>query len=59
MRKVVLDTNAYTTLLAGEEAVLDELAAADRVLMSAVVKNVRTQSSSRSSCAGPRCSRST
>ena len=37
MRKIILDTNAYAALLAGDEAVLEELAAADRILMSVVV----------------------
>jgi tRNA(fMet)-specific endonuclease VapC len=37
MKKVLLDTNAYTSLLAGDEKVLDALAGADRVFMSTVV----------------------
>jgi len=37
MKRVLIDTNAYAALLAGDEAVLEPLAAADRVLMSAVV----------------------
>jgi len=37
MKRVLLDTNAYTALLAGEEAVLDALAGADQVLMSVIV----------------------
>jgi tRNA(fMet)-specific endonuclease VapC len=37
MKRVLVDTNAYTALLAGEEAVLDALASADAVLMSAMV----------------------
>jgi tRNA(fMet)-specific endonuclease VapC len=37
MRKVLLDTNAYTALLAGDEAVLDVLAEAEVVYMSVVV----------------------
>ena len=37
MRSVLLDTNAYTALLAGEAEVLDALASAEMVLVSAVV----------------------
>jgi len=37
VKRVLLDTNAYTALLAGDEVVLDALANADRVLMSSVV----------------------
>lgn len=37
MRKVILDTNAYTKLLLGEKAVLEELGKADRVFMPTVV----------------------
>ncbi len=37
MKRVLIDTNAYTALLSGKEAVLDALASADVVLMSAVV----------------------
>ena len=37
MTTVLLDTNAYTALLAGDEAVLDALAAAEGVLMSVIV----------------------
>jgi tRNA(fMet)-specific endonuclease VapC len=37
MKSVVLDTNAYTALLVGDELVLDAVASADLVLMSAVV----------------------
>jgi tRNA(fMet)-specific endonuclease VapC len=37
VRKIVLDTNGCVALLAGDDAVLDELAAADRILMSVVV----------------------
>jgi tRNA(fMet)-specific endonuclease VapC len=37
MKSVLLDTNAYAALLAGEEAVLDALASAELVLMSAIV----------------------
>ncbi|HHQ49505.1 MAG TPA: twitching motility protein PilT, partial [Acidobacteria bacterium] len=37
MKRILLDTNAYAALLAGDEAVFDTLAAADRVLMSPVV----------------------
>lgn len=37
MKKVLLDTNAYTKLLSGEKAVLEELGKADRVFMPVVV----------------------
>ena len=37
MNRILLDTNAYTALLAGDEAVFDTLGAADRVLMSPIV----------------------
>ena len=37
MKKVLLDTNAYTSLLNGDEAVLDTIARAERVFMSAIV----------------------
>ena len=37
MKKVVLDTNAYTRLLAGEERVLDTLGEAEMVYMSIFV----------------------
>jgi tRNA(fMet)-specific endonuclease VapC len=37
MKKVLLDTNAYTSFLAGEERVLDVLGVAETVYMSAVV----------------------
>jgi tRNA(fMet)-specific endonuclease VapC len=37
MKRILIDTNAYTALLSGEEAVLDALASADTVLMSAIV----------------------
>jgi tRNA(fMet)-specific endonuclease VapC len=37
MNTVLLDTNAYTALLTGDERVLDAVAGAERVLMSAIV----------------------
>jgi tRNA(fMet)-specific endonuclease VapC len=37
MTKVLLDTNAYTALLAGDETVLDALAGAETVFVSVVV----------------------
>lgn len=37
MRKVLLDTNAYTKLLLGREEVLEELGKADIVYMSVIV----------------------
>lgn len=37
MRRILLDTNAYSALMAGNVDVLDALADADAVLMSAVV----------------------
>lgn len=37
MKKILLDTNAYTRLLAGDEKMLDVLAAADIVYMSIFV----------------------
>jgi tRNA(fMet)-specific endonuclease VapC len=37
MKRVLLDTNAYVGFLSGEERVLDVLAGADTVFMSAVV----------------------
>ena len=37
MRKALLDTNAYTALRRGDEAVLDVLGRADTVFMSAIV----------------------
>lgn len=37
MKKVLLDTNAYTKLLLGEKDVLEELGKADRVFMSVIV----------------------
>ncbi len=37
MKTVLLDTNAYTALLAGDEFVLEALACAERVLISVVV----------------------
>ena len=37
MKKVILDTNAYTQLLAGEEDVLDAISAAETVYMSIFV----------------------
>lgn len=37
MRKVLLDTNAYTKLLLGENAILEELGKADRVFISTIV----------------------
>ena len=37
MKKVLLDTNAYTALRRGDEAVLDVLGRADTVFMSAIV----------------------
>jgi tRNA(fMet)-specific endonuclease VapC len=37
MKKIVLDTNAYTRLLAGEEDVLDVLGTAETVYMSVFV----------------------
>ena len=37
MKKVLLDTNAYTALRRGDEAVLDVLGRAEKVFMSAIV----------------------
>jgi len=37
MKKVLLDTNAYTNLLKGDESVLDALAQAKTVFMSVIV----------------------
>lgn len=37
MKKVLVDTNAYTALRRGDEAVLDVLGKADTVFMSAIV----------------------
>ena len=37
MKKVILDTNAYTQLLAGKEDVLDAISAAETVYMSIFV----------------------
>ncbi len=37
MRKVLLDTNAYTALLRGDEAILDLLGQAETVFISAIV----------------------
>lgn len=37
MKKVILDTNAYTKLLAGEEDVLDAISVAETVYMSVFV----------------------
>ncbi len=37
MKKVLLDTNGYTALLRGDEAILDVLGQAERVFMSAIV----------------------
>ncbi len=37
MKKVLLDTNAYTALRLGDEAVLDVLGRAETVFMSAIV----------------------
>lgn len=37
MKKVLLDTNAYTALLRGDEAILDVLGQAETVFMSAIV----------------------
>lgn len=37
MTKVLLDTNAYASLLAGDEIVLDALAGAETVFMSVIV----------------------
>ena len=37
MKKVLLDTNAYTALLGGDEAVLEALSRAETVFMSVVV----------------------
>ena len=37
MKRVLLDTNAYTSLLAGDESVLEVLAAAEQCMMSVVV----------------------
>lgn len=37
MRKVLLDTNAYTALRRGDESILDVLARAETVFMSAIV----------------------
>ena len=37
MKKILLDTNAYTQLLAGREAVLDIISAADTLYMSIFV----------------------
>jgi tRNA(fMet)-specific endonuclease VapC len=37
MKRLLLDTNAYTALLAGDEQVLNVLGAAEQVLMSVIV----------------------
>ncbi|MBI2590522.1 MAG: type II toxin-antitoxin system VapC family toxin [Candidatus Blackburnbacteria bacterium] len=37
MRKILLDTNAYTKLLLGEKPVLDELARADLIYLPSIV----------------------
>lgn len=37
MKKILLDTNAYTALLRGDEAILDLLGQAETVFMSAIV----------------------
>ena len=37
MKKIILDTNAYTRLLTGDENVLDAVASADVVFMSIFV----------------------
>lgn len=37
MRKILLDTNAYTKLLLGENSVLEELGLADKVFIPTVV----------------------
>lgn len=37
MKRVLLDTNAYTALLAGDETVLDVMASAEHCLMSVIV----------------------
>ncbi len=37
MKKILLDTNAYASLLAGDEAVLEALSTADLVFMSVMV----------------------
>lgn len=37
MRKILLDTNAYTKFLSGDSAVLEELGKADNVYLSAIV----------------------
>ena len=37
MKKIILDTNAYTRLLAGTQAVLDIIAMADTLYMSIFV----------------------
>lgn len=37
MRKILLDTNAYTKFLLGDEAVLEQLSKADNVFLSSIV----------------------
>lgn len=37
MKKILLDTNAYTAFKAGDESILDALGKADTVFMSAIV----------------------
>lgn len=37
MTKILLDTNAYTRFLAGEEMIIDEIATADVIFFSVVV----------------------
>jgi tRNA(fMet)-specific endonuclease VapC len=37
VKRALLDTNAFAALLAGDESILEALAASDQVLMSAVV----------------------
>lgn len=37
MKKILLDTNAYTRFLAGEDMVIDEIATADVILFSVIV----------------------
>jgi len=37
MKKILIDTNAYTALLSGDESVLDALAQAEQVFISAIV----------------------
>jgi len=37
MKKIILDTNAYSALLKGDEVVLDAIGSADMVFISAIV----------------------